>query len=237
MRAVVALAVLLSLAGPPAALPSPATAPADLEPVGHRDAAYLDAVRRRGLQTDIDYLRPEVAFDPWAYAGGRRPEPPRQMDPDTARLVWGGVFALLLAAVIAFAAWFGGRIPVSFRAHDERRRPAEPASPAPGVPAPLPDDAFVERVRAMTDRREALILMTARALERAAAANGQRIARAQTARDVLSALPRGGPQIDALRRLVREAELVHFGGRDLPEDRWRECLGIGMSLLAPGRPA
>ena len=75
------------------------------------------------------------------------------------------------------------------------------------------------------------------ALERAAEANGLRLGRAQTARDVLRVLPRGWPHLDALRRLVREAEIVRFGGRDLAEEHWRACLESARPLFAAGRPA
>ena len=233
MRGLSALAVVLALAAPALA----AVDPADIEPTGPPNAAYLDAVPR-GVQAEIIYMRPSAAFDPEAIAEGEPPRPPRTMDAEAERRTWGIVFGVLLVAVLVFAAWFGGRIPVSFRgrAADGCRRGPETAGETAAAP-PLPADAFLDRLRAMADRRMALILLVGRALEAAAAANGLRIGRAQTARDVLGAVPRRWPHFDALRRLVREAEVVHFGGRDLPEARWRECVEAARPLLAGGRPA
>lgn len=88
----------------------------------------------------------------------------------------------------------------------------------------------------MEDRRKALILLTGHALERAANMNDLRIARSQTARDVLRILPRQWPHRDAVRTLVREAEIVHFGGRDIAEETWQACLTAARPIFS-GRGA
>lgn len=228
MRAVVpALCLGCALAAPPAAA---AIAPGDIEPTGPPNAAYLDAVRWSRLQTEVTYLRPSAPFDPRASV--EVPAPP--MSVETRRWIWIGVLGALILGIVAGFAWFGGRIPVTFGATDRARRGAARAGDAATAGADLPPGEFLERLRAMADRRAALILLTARALEQAAAANGLTLARAQTARDVLRAVPRRWPHFEALRRLVREAEIVHFGGRDLPEARWRDCLETARPLIVAG---
>lgn len=201
---------------------------ADIEPTGTPNAAYLDAVSGERIQASITYLRPSAPFTPDGEV-----DVPRPMDPETVRLVWTIGLGVLLAVLVAFAAWFGGRIPVSFGASDpaRRRRPDTAAEPAEGGQR-LPVGEFLDRLAGMADRRAALILLVGRALDSAAKANGLRLARAQTARDVLGLLPRRWPHFEALRALVREAEFVHFGGRDLPEARWRDCLEAARPLLA-----
>ena len=92
-------------------------------------------------------------------------------------------------------------------------------------------------LREMADRRQALILLVSRALERSADINQVRLGRAQTARDVLRILPRNWTHIAALRGLVREAEVVHFGGRDLSEERWQECFQAAEPIFRRGRTA
>ena len=77
----------------------------------------------------------------------------------------------------------------------------------------------------------ALILLVSRALERAADQNQVRLGRAQTARDVVRVLPRGWPHLGALRGLVREAEIVHFGGRDISDEKWEECLAAAQPIF------
>jgi hypothetical protein len=51
------LALGLSVAGPIAA---PGIDPAEFAPTGAPNAPYLDAVRWRGLQTEVAYLRPDA---------------------------------------------------------------------------------------------------------------------------------------------------------------------------------
>ena len=207
----------------------------DLGPAGAPNAAYLDAARWRGLQTEVAYLRPGAPLPEGEVAV---PDAPAVPDPQAVRRNWAVAAGLVLALVLAFAAWYGRGLPVSFGAgvRDRLRRGADAL--AADAPAGDPDpEALFARLAAMPDRRRALILLAARALERAAEANGLRLGRSQTARDVLGVLPRRWPHGEALRRLVAEAEIVHFGGRDLAEARWRDCLAAARPLFAAGRRA
>lgn len=203
--------------------------PADVEPVGEPNAAYLDTVRWGGLQTEIVYLRPGA---PLPDVEVTVPDAPWAADADAARRNWAIAAGVALLLVLAFAAWYGRGIPVSFGAPRDPLRRARGEATGAGPARDLPPDEILAGLAAMPDRRQALILLAARALERGAEANGLRLGRAQTARDVLRALPRRWPHLDTLRRLVSEAELVHFGGRDLPEERWRACFDQARPLFA-----
>ena len=230
-----ALPLVLALCLPSAGAPvDPRTiAPDDIEPAGAPNAAYLEAARWQGLQTGIVYLKPGAPLPEGAVAV---PEAPDVPDADAERRSWTIIAGAVLLAVLAFAAWYGRGITASFgSARDPVRRGAGPTAEA--APArDLPPDAFLASLAAMPDRRRALILLVARALERGAEANGLRLGRAQTARDVLRALPGRWPHLAALRQLVAEAEIVHFGGRDLPEGRWQTCLDRARPLFGAGQP-
>jgi hypothetical protein len=228
-----AAVLLLLVLCPPAGAAS--VHPADIESTGTPNAAYLDAVRGRGLQTEIAYLHAGATLPD--IGGVAVPEAPELPDPGAERRNWAIFFGVLLALILGFAVWHGRGISASFGAARDPRRAGAPADEAPAPTRDLPADAFLESLRAMPDRRRALILLVARALDRAAAANGLRLGRAQTARDVLRAVPRAWPHFETLRRLVAQAEIVHFGGRELAEEQWRACLERARPLLGAERPA
>ncbi len=216
---------------------------ADLEPTGTANTAYEDAASGGRLQTEIIYLKPSAEFSPDQKVEIEVPETPEEQSTSntTMRWFWGIVFAVILAVVIFIIVTQGGAIGVSFgaQADETRRRPeAEPAAPDPfDALNRQPLDQFLQSLKVMKDRRMALILLVSRALERAADSNNVRLGRAQTARDVLRILPRGWQHLPVMRNLVREAEVVHFGGRDLPEDRWQECFESAKPIFQGGRAA
>ena len=225
------LALGLCIAGP--ACPAAEIDPADIQATGAPNGAYRDAVRWRGLQTEVVYLRPGAPLPSGEVA---LPAAPGVPDPEAERRAWAIAAGLVLLLILAFGLWYGRGVSAGFgQARDPlRRNPQRRGEEDPD--AGLPADAFLGSLAGMRDRRLALILLVARALERAAEANGLRLGQSQTARDVLRVLPRGWPHLDALRRLVSEAEIVRFGGRDLGEERWRACLDAARPLFAAGRP-
>jgi hypothetical protein len=215
----------------------------DFEGTGEPNAEYEDAVSGKRLQTDVLYVRPGVDFRADQQVEVDVPEPVQEVDPGitTSRWFWGIIFAIILGVVIAIVISQGGAIGVSFgaKADETRRRPDE----APAEPDPYdalnrqPMDQFLQSLKVMKDRRMALILLVSRALERAADSNNVRLGRAQTARDVIRILPRSWQHLQVLRGLVRQAEVVHFGGRDVSEDQWQECFDAAMPIFDAGRAA
>lgn len=211
----------------------------DVQDTGAPNEAYLDAVR--GVQTKVIYLRPEAAFVPGDDVKIDVPKPPEQTQAswETQRWILIGVFAVVLLLVFLMVARFGGKISVSFGAEpkDDSRAGITDAEREVEAVLRQPMDQFLDTLRAMADRREALILLVSRALDRAAEANQVRLGRSQTARDVLRVLPRTWTYMPALRKLVREVEVVHFGGRDLPEDQWLDCLELAAPIIQLPRSA
>ena len=76
----------------------------------------------------------------------------------------------------------------------------------------------------IADRRLALQRLTEHALARATHANGLRLIRSQTARDVVRFLPAAWRHVDALDLVVRTEEAVRFGGGPLPDALFADCL-------------
>ena len=213
----------------------------DIVDPGEINQDYRDAIRGRGLQADIVYLRPETDFRPeeterLVVIPEPEEEREREVSVTTSRWVWGLTFGALLLGLIALFVIYGGNIAVSFSSQptDGRRDEDEETleiDPERAALMAQPLDSFLESLRRMADRREALILLVSRALERAATLNDLRLGRSQTARDVLRILPRSWSHIGNMRRLVREVEIVHFGGRDLPEEIWEECLDAARPIF------
>lgn len=213
---------------------------ADLEPVGGRNDGYLDTLSGTRTNPDVTYLRPSADFKPDEAVRIDVPEPvEEQRDQSVNRWAIGLIFGGFLAVVLLILWRYGNTISVSFNAASKGKRSESDGtiSAEAAEIAGQPLDQFLASVRKMKDRREALILLVSRTLERAAETNGVRLGRAQTARDVVRVLPKSWSQLGLLRRLVREAEIVHFGGRDLDEDKWEECLEAALLIFRGGKAA
>ena len=220
----------------------------DIIDPGALNEAYIDLVSGQRLQTRIPYLKPDTDFQPEETELQMvRPDPEPEVGREQTNVTmnrWtaGLMFGALLIGVIVLFVLYGGGISVSFASEpkDGKREDVADDAEEDKARAALmaqPIDSFLESLRRMTDRRAALILLVSRALERAAALNDLRLGRSQTARDVVRVLPRSWPHLGNMRRLVREAEIVHFGGRELPEEIWEECLDAARPIFGEGRPA
>ncbi|MEM1160788.1 MAG: DUF4129 domain-containing protein [Pseudomonadota bacterium] len=203
---------------------------------GERNEAVTDAVWLDRIEDDVIYLSPDAPFQPDASIEVKVPDPePTQQEQRSAnRWTTGLIFGAFLLAVIVVFALFGGSMQVSFRRQNDGSVSSNAGMTDADELSSLPIDGFLERIAAMADRREALILLVSRALERAAQLNGLTLGRAQTARDVMRVIPRTWSHREALNGLVREVERVHFGGRDLSEEGWQDCFGAARPIFQAG---
>ena len=230
-KAIIWITLVLGLATAPAALGQMTTD--DLIDPGPKDSDVSDAFTLERLQSDVKYLRPDAEFRPGEDIKVVIPDKPATPaeQRSTNRTTSGIVAFIFIAIVIVVLVLFGNRINVSFGKTSEKKRRQQEAASSHGTlvdVADLPKSGLLDHLAAMPDRRRALILLTGLSLE----LNGLTLARAQTARDVLRILPRQWTHLGAVRQLVREAEIVHFGGRDLAEDTWRACLDAARPLFA-----
>lgn len=227
------LLCLATVAAAPASAAEPRELAAGIDAGGR---AYLEAVRGGTARPAVAYydperpapeLRTDVAVEP--------PEPPlepRAADPlPLDRWVVAAVFAVLLLIALGLAVRFGGVRAVSFARPPERgSRPRTAATPPAAEADPGPDS--LEAIARLADRRRALHVLLQRALEQAARATGRNLARSQTAREALRALPPSWPPLPGLGRIVVQAEMVRFGGRELSEAAFRACLDAARPIFA-----
>ncbi|MEO0388493.1 MAG: DUF4129 domain-containing protein, partial [Pseudomonadota bacterium] len=102
----------------------------------------------------------------------------------------------------------------------------------------LPARAEMERhltaLAALPERRLALVQLLALSLEAAAAQNGLRLRRAETAREFLRRLPPRWSGLEPLKALAMTEELVQFGGRPVEDTAFETALNQARSILIPG---
>lgn len=182
--------------------------------------AYLDAIARQGIDSDVAY------FDPTAAAPELTTQERLQTVESPDRDAWFGpnaawpyglVAAAILIGLIMLSIRFGGNFgimlqPSADNPHAARRRQTA---------SPMGLAAFQNRnladITSMADRRAALILLTQNALRKAVTANGLLLQASWTDRDALRRLPTDQNHLKALRELVLASERVQFGGRDVTE--------------------
>ena len=200
--------------------------------------AYERRVLLNRLQTElvyVDRLNGEIPLD------GAPPPPDKPRDDsatevsDTLQMVTRLALLLLIGMTAAMLYRNRGWLAERLGALPDARRPrVARKSPSDDAP-PVIDGAFLARLRAMTDRRAALVDLLGAALSAAAEQNGMRLGRSETARDLLRRLPDRWPHLPALRALVMTEELVQFGGRPLPEATFEDCLSTAAPILSrPG---
>ncbi len=192
--------------------------------IGPSGEAYIQAVRRRGIDTDVAYFDPtapaprlETDQEPDRTPAERRSAGDLIVNPS----VMGIVAAVILIVILFFFFRFGGNMSVSLKgdAQNLARTPKSARRKQQGI-ASLPND--LAAILSIQDRRQALVLLAQSALSRAITANGLLLQRSWTARDALRRLPREQQHLDALSDLVAAGERVHFGGRDVPEEMFRD---------------
>ncbi len=225
-RLALALAVCAGAAGT-AGAPHAQEAP----PLTERGAEYEETARRARIATELRYpgeVDLENATDP---ATERRVERPEAPNPDAERWGWAIVVCIALAVIVFVVIRFGGSTSIAFRRVGDGRR-GDVAEERAVIDEAGGLRGFLARLRAMTDRPAALVLLIQGALERAGQLTGTPVIRSQTAREVLRRLPRDWSHHPALRRIVQVEEVVQFGGRDLSDRVFEECLDLAEPLFA-----
>ncbi|MEM6275838.1 MAG: DUF4129 domain-containing protein [Pseudomonadota bacterium] len=196
-------------------------APLDGVEIRPSGQAYADAIRFRGINTDVGY------FDPTRPA----PELETTENPREARDLEGGsvfqvgegartttilISAIIILGIAYLVVVYGGRLPVSFS-----RTPEEGSAQSRSGGSVADDrDAApmgLTAIMRMPDKREALVALCKSLLARSVAAQGVLFQRSWTDREALRRVPTDFEHRDALRALVLASERVQFGGRDVTE--------------------
>jgi len=182
--------------------------------------AYLEAVARKGIDTDVVY------FDPTAEAPElatqerletiERPQRNTWFGPSEA-WPYGLVAAAILIGLIMLSLRFGGNFGIMLQPSADNPHAARRAKQASATGLATFQDRNLAQITGMADRRAALILLTQNALRKAVTANGLLLQSSWTDRDALRRLPADQTHLKALRELVLASERVQFGGRDVSE--------------------
>ena len=96
---------------------------------------------------------------------------------------------------------------------------------------------FLQRIAAMADRRQALVLLLRHCLLHAADVTETRLFRSDTERAVFARLPKNMPDRERLANLLTAVELVHYGGRTVADSHFGVLLTAARGLLSSGRLA
>ncbi|MBY3050113.1 hypothetical protein [Rhizobium laguerreae] len=151
------------------------------------------------------------------------------------------VAVVLVGLVVAVGLWirFGnGGVLLSSAPRDIKRQGEAPESwrTSAAEAEEKPSD-FLQRIAAMADRRQALVLLLRHCLLHAADVTGTRLFRSDTERAVFARLPDNMPDRDRLENFLTAVELVHYGGRTLAESHFGVLLTTARGLLSSGRVA
>ncbi|EBA11116.1 DUF4129 domain-containing protein [Roseobacter sp. CCS2] len=184
--------------------------------------AYLDAIRRQRIDSDVAYFDPTAAAPALTtqerLAAVEEPgRNSRSWDGPGEAWPFGLVAAIILVAVILIFVRFGGNIgimlqPSADNPHAARRGPRHARSSAADV-----QPRNLSEITGMADRRAALVALAQNALRKAVTANGVLLRQSWTDREALRRLPADQRHLSALRDLIRASERVQFGGRDVTE--------------------
>lgn len=210
-------------------------------PTSEIGAAYASQCSQNGLRCTLVYGDAAQTPDAAASAASSSNEPffsPR--DPILTGPLAIVVVLVALATIIGLWMRFGSGGMLLAPAPQEMKRregvvPESWGSPAHEIEE-RPND-FLQRIAAMQDRRQALVLLLRHCLLHAADATGTRLFRYDTERAVLGRLPVNMAGRDRLENLLIEAELVHYGGRALVESQFADLLAIARGFLSNGRAA
>ncbi len=199
---------------------------------------YRAQAARQGVQTDVTYaatlngvLRSDGSFVP--------PKKPAAPSNYTAPSLSGNVAIVLVMVVLlaGLALWlrFGGAGGLLAKGPgDIAQKPVAPEGWAlPKAQDMVPGGDVFATIRAMADRRAAMVLLLRTSLMQAATTSGTRFARSDTERDALRRLPQSLSGQPILRDLLLQAELAHYGGREVSQDLLNTCIDRARTLFGP----
>lgn len=152
------------------------------------------------------------------------------------------VVIVFVGLVLLVALWlrFGnGGVLLSSAPRDIKRRQGEAPESWRTSAAEIEEGSndFLDRIAAMADRKQALVLLLRHCLLHAADITGTRLFRSDTERAVFARLPANMPDRDRLENMLTAVELVHYGGRTFAENHFGVLLSTARGLLSTGRLA
>jgi hypothetical protein len=209
--------------------------------IGPSGQAYLDAIGRRGIETDVGYFDPTGALP--RLETGQEPAPPPKAASESGappvpaiRIILILLVAAVLIGLAVLVQRNAGSFTLSLR-EDTQNSTRQRRNGGSGLPRASGPPADLAAILATRDRRRALVMLAQAALARATTANGVLLQPSWTMRDTLRHLPNTQPQLEALRGLVLFGERVLFGNRDVTEDEFQAQVDNLRPLMSGGASA
>lgn len=206
-------------------------------PRGETAQTYLETAERAGANsraTYVDELSGSLSSDQ-AIRESRRIQ--REFSTPTVD----GTFAIVIVVVaiigllLLWLKFGGGGTLLSGNPKNEKKKPEAPASWHVNAQEQSMDGlTLLNHLAAMKDRREALARLLRHCLLSAGELSDTRFARSDTEREAFARLPASFQYRDALRTLLRDSELAHYGGRPVSEETFAHNLELGRILLGRG---
>ena len=247
VRIVLVGALLVSAPAGAQVAPDPAVRQPTITAIDPPRSAIADQYRAgaasNGMQTDATYA---ATIDGTLRSNGKFVPPKKPNAPGnyTAPSLSGGygiiiVLGILLAALALWLRFGGGGALLSKRPGEIAAKPAAPDGWKLSAAQDLSQGGDVfSTIRGMADRRAAMVVLLRASLMQAATTSGTRFARSDTERDALRRLPPAILGRSILTDLLREAELAHYGGREVSEDTLHRSIDGARALFgAKGAPA
>jgi hypothetical protein len=201
---------------------------------------YAAQCALNGVRCKLTYRDDQVK--PKAVPNATLPRDNRSFSPQEEPAISGPVAVVLvlvaLLLIIGLAMRFGnGGVLLSSAPRDVKKRQGEAPESwrTSGSEREEKPVDFLQRIAAMADRRQALVLLLRHCLLHAADVTGTRLFRSDTERALFARLPETMPDRERLEYLLSEAELVHYGGRAVAESHFGALLNVARSLLSAGR--
>lgn len=145
------------------------------------------------------------------------------------------VFVLIVGLLLLWLKFGGTGTLLSGKPKDLEKKQQAPAGwQVTQQEQAMDGEALLDRLAAMKDRREALARLLRHCLLSAGALCDTRFARSDTERDAFARLPNNFKYHDALKTLLRDSELAHYGGRPVSEEMFAHNMELGRILIGKG---
>lgn len=214
----------------------PDDARAATAPRGETAERYLEAARAQRLETRAEYLSDLGSL---SLTGDNRRIEPRRRDPGVK--LEGGTGAVILVvvllALLLLFLRFGGTGTLLSRTpkdKDGKTIDAPESWKIDADEAATDQQSLLAQLRAMPDRRAALVRLLRHVLLAAGTACETRFARSDTEREAFARLPGDWKYRGTLADILKAAELAHYGGREVSDDGFEEALSQGATILRLG---
>lgn len=199
-------------------------------PLAASSEQYRAALDSDQVQTDTRYVdETEQSFLSESVANRRAVDPVSVVNGINGLSI--AIVVLLICLLIFLFLKFGGAGGL-LSSDPQEKAASKKRKKAWGLTAETEDAAdIIAKIRAMSDRKSAMILLLRHCLLQASQETNVNFRRSDTERDALKRLPRSWRKFDVLGQILRSTELVHYGGRAIDDQPFESAIAQGETIL------